>query len=402
DAWAELRRGKEMAEAAVAYLLSVAPDPSVVMSHLLRESTAVAEAAVHSSAGAGAGGAVELAWVEAAARDADPGRRHLAAAALALMDGQGSTLLPALLADSDREVQREAIRTAGKLKSKDQINTLLPFIAKPGVRAEALEALAAYGDNMCDRLSELLGDDAVSPAIRVQIPRALKLMPTQKCVDVLVKATGLGNLAVRSSVLKALNSLRIRAPRLDYHEKIVNERILAEAREYFELNAALVGLPDYKKTGAATRLLVRTIEGRLNFSVERLFRLLGLRYPPVEIYSAYLAYRNRRGEELSTAMEFLDNTLDKDLRRVVMPMLDEPDHAHEMGRRLFGLEKREPEAAIRDLIASGDPWLVACAIATAGELKMTGLAPDIQAAAKRAGEETGRVADQALEALACS
>ena len=45
-------------------------------------------------------------------------------------------------------------------------------------------------------------------------------------------------------------------------------------------------------------------------------------------------------------MEFLDNTLDKDLKRVVLPMLDEPDHVQEMGRRLFGFEPGDPVSAI--------------------------------------------------------
>ncbi|HVW83847.1 MAG TPA: hypothetical protein VHB50_04175, partial [Bryobacteraceae bacterium] len=142
-----------------------------------------------------------------------------------------------------------------------------------------------------------------------------------------------------------------------------------EARYYFQLNAALAPLADHRKPSTAVGLLARTIEQRLAETIERLFRLLGLRYPPVEIYSAYLAYRGQRGEELSTALEFLDNTLDKDLKRIVLPMLDEPQHLQEMGRRLFGVEPYRTDTAIRELIGSRDPWLEACGTAAAKELQ---------------------------------
>jgi ATP:ADP antiporter, AAA family len=405
EARVELARGEGMADCAVAYLLAVTEDPAGTMSELLQGSSQVAEAAIHAPGGSQMREAIQrnsiqMDWIDRAAADPDPRRRHLAAAGLALMEDRGAAALQRLLGDSDREVRREAVRTAGKLRLPDLVNTLLPLVAKPGVRAEALEALAAYGDDVCGPLSDLLGDDSVSPAIRVQVPRALKLIRTQRSVDALVAAIGHGNLAVRASVLKALNSLRINAPKLDFHQNFVNEYILVEARGYFELNAALASFIDYRKPGSAAGLLARTIEQRLSDSIERLFRLLGLRYPPGEIYSAYLAYKSRRGEELSTALEFLDNTLDKDLKRVVLPMLDEPDHVHEMGRRLFGFERRDAEPAIRELIASDDPWLVACAISAARELKLNGLRSDIVAASKRADESVGRVADQALEALA--
>jgi len=59
-----------------------------------------------------------------------------------------------------------------------------------------------------------------------------------------------------------------------------------------------------------------------------------------------------------------------------------------------------PESAIRELIRSGDPWLVACAVAAAGELGMRRLAPDIQEAAKNTGEEVAEVARSVAAQLA--
>jgi AAA family ATP:ADP antiporter len=348
-------------------------------------------------------------WLESAARDANPRRRHLAAAALSLAVDDGTAekavpLLRELLQDPDTEVLREAVMSTGKLRDRSLIFALLPLITRTDLRADVLEAIASYGDNICGTLSDLLNDDSLPAPIRRQAPRALKLIRTQRSVDVLVQAIGHGDLSIRESVLRALNSIRNRQPDLDFHQSFVTDRILAEARYYFELSASLAPfatapLEEEKAPRTAAGLLARTIEQRLEQAVERLFRLLGLRYPPVEIYSAYLAWRARRGDEAGAALEFLDETLDRDVKRVVLPMLDEPRHVQEIGKRLFGFEPQTAESAVRELIASVDPWLVACAIAAARELKLSALVPEIERASRSASAPVRQIADEAMAVL---
>lgn len=397
---AELARDDSAREAAVAYLLAVSPDPADTMSRLLDESDSrIAEAAVRAGRPGIGSEAIRFDWLESAAHNEDPARRHLAAATLSLTGERGVPLLRELLRDSHPEVAREAVCSAGKVRDRSLIFALLPLLPRTDLRADVLEALAAYGDGICGTLADLLNDETLPLNIRVQAPRALKLIRTQRSVDVLVNAIGHGNLAIRESVLRALNSIRNREPDLDYHRSFVTEQILAEARYYFELNAALAPLRDHMQPRTAAGLLARTIEQRLEQAVERLFRLLGLRYPPVEIYSAYLAWSSRRADDLSAALEFLDETLDRDLKRVVLPMLDEPAHVQELGRRLYGFEPRTAENAVRELIASKDPWLVACAIAAARELKLYALAREIEQASRGADDSVRRIADEAVAAL---
>jgi ATP:ADP antiporter, AAA family len=340
-----------------------------------------------------------MSWFEPAAHDADPRKRRLAAAALALAGQKGFPLICELLQDADLEVVREAVSSAAKLRDRSLVFALLPLVARSGLRADVLEAIASYGDGICGTLSDLLKDESLPMKVRRQAPRILQLIRTQRSVDVLVQAIGHGNLSIRESVLRALNSIRNRRPDLHFHQTFVTSQILAEARYYFELNAALRPLIEQKTPRTAAGLLARTIEQRLQQAVERLFRLLGLRYPPVEIYSAYLAWSRGHGEELGAALEFLDETLDRDLKRVVLPMLDEPDHIEELGRRLFGCASQTAESAIRELIDSDDPWIVACAIAAARELKLSALLPQIRQASRHASEPVRQIADEAMAVL---
>jgi AAA family ATP:ADP antiporter len=165
------------------------------------------------------------------------------------------------------------------------------------------------------------------------------------------------------------------------------------------LAAALAPFRDAREH-AATSLLARTLEERLHSTLERLFRLLGLRYPPQPIYSAYLAVKRSGHEDATAAIEFLDNVLSRDLKRVLLPLLDAPENLLEHGRELFGVEVPTAEAAIRELLYSRDPWLVACAMAAAAEMHLRSLAPEIAQAGAQAEAEVSEVARSAEASLA--
>jgi len=58
---------------------------------------------------------------------------------------------------------------------------------------------------------------------------------------------------------------------------------------------------------AVLRLLRQALQERMDQKLERVFRLLGLRYPPADIYSAYSGLRSQRSDLRASAIEFLDN-----------------------------------------------------------------------------------------------
>ena len=132
--------------------------------------------------------------------------------------------------------------------------------------------------------------------------------------------------------------------------------------------------------------------------MERLFRLLGLRYSPNEIYNTYLALESGEADRVTAAFDYLDSLLERELKRVVMPLLDS-GHLSAHARDLFRIEPKTLEAAVRELLLSGDSWIAVCAIATAAELKLKALVPDISKVGARAGQETVEVARAAAAAL---
>ncbi len=178
----------------------------------------------------------------------------------------------------------------------------------------------------------------------------------------------------------------------------MRRQVSRAARSYIETRVSLAclrGAPG----GRATRLLVRTLETRLEQVIQGLFAMLGLRYPPHDINAAWRAIRRGTPAEMANAAEFLDNILDHDLKRFVLPLLDGDRPPEQIGRELFGIELYGAAGALRAMIEDGDSWLAACAMAAAAELGFRDLAPVIRDAVQRAGREAVRVAEASLRAL---
>jgi ATP:ADP antiporter, AAA family len=390
---------------AAAYLMTVSREARRIARELLESGRyRAAEAALESlPPSAASQGVVSSEWMARFAGDPDPQRRALAALALGAGDHTQSAAgaLRRLLLDAQAPVIAAACRAAGRWRDPAFLLAIVPHLSNARVRAAALESLAALGPQICGALRDLLTDPSLPLKVRRQLPRVLKRISQQGSVDVLLAALAAPDLSMRGPVLKALNHLRETARGLHFDGAWVTRQIFQEARYYFELNAALAPLPDRQgRPQTAAGLLARTLEEHLRLTLERLFRLLGLRYPPKEIYSVYLAVSGSRGDEVSAAVEFLDNVLERDLKKILLPLLDAPDNLLSHGRDLFGIEIRDTESALRELIHSPDPWLAACALAAAAELRLTGLAPEIAEIGRHAEPEVSEVARSAELALA--
>src|SRR5262249_29523986 len=114
---------------------------------------------------------------------------------------------------------------------------------------------------------------------------------------------------------------------------------------------------------------------------ERIFRLLGLLYPHQDLHSAYLGLKSRDALVHDNALEFLDNILNKNLRDMLVPLIDSDVSVPErvsIANRMTGTKIESREEAITALMGSDDPWLKSCAAYAIGLLKMQGLKPTLE------------------------
>ena len=261
-------------------------------------------------------------WIADAAGVPDKNKRVMAAVAVGVRGDGETKVLHKLLQDPEPDVVREAAQTAAKLQNRMYLDSLLRLLTSARTRGIGIEALTAYGDRIAGTLADVLLDTTTPVAVRRQIPRVLKNIPTQRSVDALFQAYDEPDLSVRTAALRALGAIREKPSKLNFGRESLQQHISREAKYYYETAASLYAFRDKHDTPAA-RLLAATLEDRLRRTLERLFRLLGLKYPPKEMHAAYLALNRKKTDEYTAAIEFLDNVLERESKRMVLPLLDE-------------------------------------------------------------------------------
>jgi AAA family ATP:ADP antiporter len=68
--------------------------------------------------------------------------------------------------------------------------------------------------------------------------------------------------------------------------------------------------------------LIQLLEKRLDRNIERIFRLLGLRYPLDDIMIAYKGIQSEKDDMRLNSLEFLDNLLEPNLKKVLIPIVE--------------------------------------------------------------------------------
>jgi hypothetical protein len=308
--------------------------------------------------------------------------------------------LHALLADPDPLVAAAACRAAAKLRNRASVFGVARLMADYRVRGAAIDALVGYGSAICGTLGDIMDDNSLPAAIRANIPRVLRRIPHQRSVDILLGSCRHPQQAVRVEALKSLTRLRQEAPGLTFGSQLLKPYILNDAHHYYELAAIAAALEQYRsRRHSAVSLLVRTLDDRVAHALERLFQLLGISYPAAEMEWTHSALASEDKDRHSAAIDFLDNILDKELKRVVLPIFDAPARVLESGHTLFGVERLDAEGAIANLVNSDDPWIASCAIAAAAELKLRSLADEIANARLKGHLEVKAVAMSAVDSL---
>jgi AAA family ATP:ADP antiporter len=327
-------------------------------------------------------------------------REAAARLAVRLPAADSVPLLRDLLKDPDRQVAAAAARAAGAAGHVELVVEVISMLADRRLRGASRETLVQYGARITGTLSDVLADPQRDMALRHEIPWILGRIPSERSVEILISNLGVGDPMLKYRVVKALNHLHESNPGLLKPRPKIAERIYAETQAYYEaLALSRVVAPDGKKNGR--KLLGRALKERLDQNLEIIFRLLGLQYPQKDMYSAYHALKGARAERRTAAIEFLDNMLHKNLKSIILPLLEESSTERLIDRasRLFGIQKRERKDALRMILEQPDVWLKVCALYQIGDERISDLADQCRKLASDSDPLIRETAEWALKAV---
>jgi AAA family ATP:ADP antiporter len=292
--------------------------------------------------------------------------RLAAAKALGVMeqDSDVRQYLLELFDDEDVHVVREAILSAGKTGCPELAPVLIERLDNPSIKVAVREALAACGQEILDILVSKMTDQRTPISIRRQIPKVISMIPHQDSVDALLENVDQDEMDMRDKMIRALSELRQVHSNVHFDSNLVESHITEHIKEYYRLSIMLD-----TQNGNDSYLLRRALKERLELLEHIIFRLLGLIHTPESMRNAYRGVTSQNARVRANAVELLDNLLNRNVKRMLFPIVDDSTRTGFMERAyaLWAMESMTDEEALTRLIISRDNWLKACALYTAGE-----------------------------------
>jgi AAA family ATP:ADP antiporter len=287
---------------------------------------------------------------------------------LARLPDQFAEQLRALLADPDPDAAVEAVRAVAQLRNRRYLFLLLDRLAEPALTPVVAEALGRFGDSAVGTLRDHLTDTSVPLETRREIPAVLAAIGTNEAARALRDALLEPDTELRYRSIQALNKIYKACPDIDRDpqmiEAVLAAEILGHYRSYQILGTLRESLPE-------DDAVMRAPRASMEQEVERIFRLLGLLYPRYDLHSAYFGLRSSDAVAHDNALEFLDNVLRPQLRRVLVPLFDIGVSVSErvrLANRLVSAKVESREQAVAALLSSEEPWLKSCGAYAVGML----------------------------------
>ncbi len=235
--------------------------------------------------------------------------------------------LHVFLHDTASDVVKAAVKAAGETRHESFVPMILETIKIPDLKGHCGEALRQFGPEIYPLLANCLANPLVDHEIRCLVPDVLESFDSQAAAAVLLDNLNQTDPCIRHEIIRVLYHMRIHNRDLRFDHQAVVHAILQEARCHIHMLAAL-----YHQTNVSSasdpalhhlRLeLARKIEKRLDVNLDRIFRLLGLKYPIGDISRAYNGVVSDQPDLRANAVEFLDNLLEADLKHTLIPIVE--------------------------------------------------------------------------------
>lgn len=246
-----------------------------------------------------------------------------------------------LLKDKSAEVLRYALESAGKIKKRKFLPLVIQQLSNPRTQRIASQALIDYGPSITGTLKDYLSDLDENVGLRKEIPDILARIGTQKAADSLALEFKKKHTDVNNEVIEALFKLRSNNPKISIHEEIIIPEIIQVIRQsymlLFEIHESLAEEKD--------KIVMTNLETNLANSLKHIFELLSLIYAREDIIKTYQNITTGEKKAIDYSVELLDNILKKDLRDLLLPLIDDisfEDKIIRCKKMLKTIEKNSP------------------------------------------------------------
>jgi ATP/ADP translocase/CRP-like cAMP-binding protein/HEAT repeat protein len=290
-------------------------------------------------------------------------------------------LLVPLMYDTNLDVARAAITSAGSLGAHDFlfVPPLVSLLRNRRLKAAARSVLVGYGEAVVAPLAYFLQDRDEDKWIRRHVPSTLASLPYPVSIATLVAALDDTDGFVRFKAVAALDRLRRAHPELAIDGDAVTRHVNAEAARAFN---ALTLHHNLFVAGGLDQgcLLAQALTEKHQRALGRTLTLLGLVHHQADVAVVRHALQQPDAHRRSRAVEYLDNLLEGAVRKRVMLLIEEMPAAERIrrGNSLYRTRTRDVEDTLAQLLHDEDESIASAAIHLVEARGLWSLAGDIE------------------------
>ncbi len=311
------------------------------------------------------------------------------------------------MGDRDVDVAREAIRSVQALGSAGgSLDTLfvpglVALLGHRQLKETARAVLVGHGDEVFDSLAYFLKDRDEHIWVRRHIPATLALVPSQRSMDALLEVLDDPDGFLRFKVVAAIERLHHDHPTLVVPRGTVEALVLREGLRYYSYLTLRFNIVQ-QDADAHPSLLARALEEKLDRTLDRLYRLLGLIYPWKDISAARYTIEHFSGRMRAGAIEYIDNMLAGAVRKRIMPIIEDlsPEEQVRHANSVLKSRPRDLEDTLAQLVHDDDAVVAASAVHFVDERRLWSLVNDLEysVAHRPPGDYASEAASWALAA----
>lgn len=233
----------------------------------------------------------------------------------------------------DSQILNVVIQSASNTLDPQFIDPIISHLSTKELRSTAVEALYNYGDPIIDFLSKKIKAETIEVEDAVFSIGVIEKFKNQKAINALTKLTEGTEHLVKIEAIDAIKRLKWNYSDLKIKDRFVVDKVLDECEMYQNTLSAIHSqiVVQYKKRNQfsetseieeARRGLIHLLEERLDRQLQRIFRFLGIKYPPTDIDPILNSILHGEEEQRIHAIEFLDNILNNQLKKELIPVAE--------------------------------------------------------------------------------
>jgi len=242
-------------------------------------------------------------------------------------------IIKTALNSENYQIVNTAILSASKTLDAEFIDLIIQHLSNKETRKNAIESLYFYNEPIINILYKKIKSEAIELEDAANIVLVIEKFATQKAINTLLNLTNNTEHTVKIEALDALKRLKWKYSHLRINDRFIVDKILDECNLYQNTLSVIHSQiviqykqdtqhPETEQVNKARKNLIHLLELRLDRQLQRIFRFLGIKYPPNDIDPVFNSILHGKEEQRIHAIEFLDNILDNHLKKELISVVE--------------------------------------------------------------------------------